>query len=62
MVIPCDTHLIGGYKLAVWPLDAIVCFVGLFYPRSILIVYLPHTVCTEYSMGSLHIHVITGTD
>ena len=62
MVIPCDAHLNGGHKLAVWPSDATVCFVVLFYPRSILILYLPHTVCTEYSTGSLHLHVIMGMD
>ena len=29
-VISYDAHLIGGHKLAVWPLDATVCFIWLF--------------------------------
>ena len=28
-IISCDTHLIGGHKLAVWPLEATECFIGL---------------------------------
>ena len=42
MVISGDAHLIGGHELAVWPLEATVCFVGLFEAPEVFL------LCTAY--------------
>ena len=55
MVISDDSHVIGGHKLAVWPLEATVYFVGVFNELEAFL------LCTAYMRSVQVLCVVTAS-